>query len=282
MADNCSDIHLVNFSVATYSTGQAEGLLMMGGKNIVSNMNIAGSGDALQLNDSVYIVDSALIGAGDSVLTRGPLFFDHCDLTSNGAFMWIRNTEVSHGVVYLNSRFIPTRPPGPVIARAPTNGGKNYSHAEVVLINCQLGNLTPELWGPLGGDTSAMHFWEYNSTNISDGMPADTSKRLAPARQLTKDKDAEIIANYSNPTFVLGGWTPAMAPLILQQPQTGGTGTLTVKAGAVPPASFQWSKDGASISGAIGATLKTTGAGNYRVTATNSLGSVESAIIKVP
>jgi hypothetical protein len=66
----------------------------------------------------------------------------------------------------------------------------------------------------VGQDTSNIHYWEYNSTNISDGKPVDVSKRSPVSRQLTKDKDAEIIANYSNPAYVLGGWTPSMAPLI--------------------------------------------------------------------
>ena len=48
-------IHLVNFSIKNPSNGQAEGLLMMGSQNIVSDVNIIGSGDALQLNGSTYL-----------------------------------------------------------------------------------------------------------------------------------------------------------------------------------------------------------------------------------
>ena len=43
------DRSLIDFSVSNYAYGQAEGLLISGSKNIVSHMNIKGSGDALNL-----------------------------------------------------------------------------------------------------------------------------------------------------------------------------------------------------------------------------------------
>jgi hypothetical protein len=49
--------------------------------------------------------------------------------------------------------------------------------------------------------------WEFESTDLVGG-PIDTSHRHAVSRQLTMEEDAEIIANYSNPAFVLGGWDP--------------------------------------------------------------------------
>src|SRR4029434_11315204 len=41
------------------------------------------------------------------------------------------------------------------------------------LINCALEGISPVGWGAMGGDTTNMHYWEYNSTNLSDGKPAD-------------------------------------------------------------------------------------------------------------
>jgi pectinesterase len=87
-----------------------------------------------------------------------------------------------------------------------------------VLINCALAGISPAGWGPVGGDTSNVHYWEYNSTKTSDGKPVDVSQRSSVSRQLAKEKDAKIIADYSNPTYVLGGWTPSMAPMTLSQP----------------------------------------------------------------
>jgi pectin methylesterase-like acyl-CoA thioesterase len=211
MGDNSKGIHLVNFTIKTTAKGQAEGLLLMGEHNIVSNVNIEGSGDALQANGSVYLNDCRITGDGDIILGRGPAFFNHCELISNGGtYMWIRNTSANHGNIFLNCRFQTVGTGETEIARAPTNHGKNYPYSEAVLLNCALAGLSPAGWGPVGGDTSNIHYWEYNSTNISDGRPVDISRRHPASRQLTKDKDAGIIANYSNPAYVLDGWTPTM------------------------------------------------------------------------
>ena len=286
MGDNSKGLQLVNFSIRNPSNGQAEGLLLMGSQNIVSNMNIAGSGDALQLNGSTYLNECLVEGAGDSILGRGPEFFDRCELHSRGAYMWIRNTDANHGNVFVNSRFLTPGNGTTEIARAPTNNGKNYPFAEAVLINCVLGGISPVGWGAMGGDTTNMRYWEYNSTNAGDGKPIDVSQRKPESRQLTMPRDAEIIANYSKPAYVLG-WTPTMAPLILTQPSAlntaaGQSMTLSVKVAAVPASSFQWSKNGVAISGATDSTFKintvrTGDAASYTVTATNSSGRVTSS-----
>jgi pectin methylesterase-like acyl-CoA thioesterase len=206
MGDNSKGIHLVNFTVKTTAKGQAEGLLLAGGQNIVSNVNIEGSGDALQVNGPVYLTDCNIVGDGDIILGRGPAFFNHCQLISHGgAFMWIRNTSANHGNVFLNCTFQTEGSRETEIARAPTNKGKDYPYSEAVLLNCSLSGISPAGWGPVGPDTSNIHYWEYNSID-SNGKPIDVSKRHPASRQLTKEKDADIIANYSNPAYVLGGW----------------------------------------------------------------------------
>jgi hypothetical protein len=98
-----------------------------------------------------------------------------------------------------------------VIARAPANGGRTYPDVEVVLLNCALEGISPVGWGDVGGDTSQVHLWEYNSTNLRDGSPVDTSARHPASKRLTKERDAQTIANYSNPAWVLGGWTPVLS-----------------------------------------------------------------------
>jgi pectinesterase len=222
---NSIGIQLINFSVSNYFFGQAEGLLIYGSKNIVSNVNIKGSGDALNLRGSVYLTDSRIIGDGDTVLGVGPAFFNHCELQSMGPYMWIRNTEANHGNVFVNCSFItrerPARPPqtaptspvrespGAVLARLPNNHGLNYPYAEAVLINCHLKGIPPMGWGPIEGDTSHLHLWEFNSTDLN-GHPIDVSQRHAASKQLTMAQDAKTIADYSNPAFALGGWTPVI------------------------------------------------------------------------
>jgi hypothetical protein len=55
-----------------------------------------------------------------------------------------------------------------------------------------------------------VHLWEFNS-RAPDGAPVDISKRSPLSRQLDQIKDAKLIADYSNPPFVLGGWKPQLA-----------------------------------------------------------------------
>jgi hypothetical protein len=98
---------------------------------------------------------------------------------------------------------------GAVLARLPNNHGLNYPYAEAVLINCHLKGVPPAGWGPVEDDTTDTHLWEFNSTDM-DGKPIDTTQRHPVSKQLTMAKDTETIANYSNPAFVLGGWTPVV------------------------------------------------------------------------
>jgi pectin methylesterase-like acyl-CoA thioesterase len=225
-AYDSTGIEFINFSVSNYDYGQAEGLLISGSKNIVSHMNIKGSGDALNLRGSVYFTDSTIIGDGDTILGVGPAFFNHCEIRSIGPFMWIRNTEANHGNVFLNCTFIARdRPlpwqaastpaaaaaphPSAVLARLPINHGLNYPYAEAVLINCHLKGIPDAGWGPIDADPANLRLWEYNSTDLV-GHPVDTAQRHSDSKQLRMPDDAKTIANYSDPAFVLGGWTPVV------------------------------------------------------------------------
>jgi pectinesterase len=219
-AYDSTGIELINFSLNNYYVGQAEALLVSGSKNIVSNMNLKGSGDALNLRGSVYLTDSTIIGDGDTILGVGPAFFRHCVIQSIGPFMWIRNTEANHGNVFVDCTFTAIKrplpwnggtaltPPSSVLARLPNNHGLNYPYAEAVLINCRLKDIPPAGWGPIADETSHIHFWEFHSTD-ADGRPIDISQRHPVSKQLTEPADAKIIADYSNPAFVLG-WTPVV------------------------------------------------------------------------
>jgi len=220
-AYDSTGIEFINFSLNNYFKGQAEALLISGSKNIVSHMNIKGSGDALNLRGSVYLTDSTIIGDGDTILGVGPAFFRHCEIRSVGPFMWIRNTEANHGNVFVDCTFTSIDrlrpwspsplgtplPASPVLARLPNNHGLNYPYAEAVLINCRLRGVSPAGWGPIDDDTSHIHLWEFHSTD-DDGHPIDVGKRHPVSKQLVEPQDAQTIANYSDPAFVLGGWTP--------------------------------------------------------------------------
>jgi pectinesterase len=284
--DHSNKINLVNMTIKTTSYGQAEGLLLNGEEIILSNVTIVGSGDALQSNGTAYYTNCSIIGDGDTILGRGATFFNNCELSSYGTFMWIRNTAANHGNVFLNCKFQTRGDRETEIARAPTNNGKSYPYCEAVLIDCALKGISPIGWGPLGGDSSNVHYWEYNSLNISDGKPVDVSKRHPASRQLTKEKDAEIIANYMKPSYVLGGWMPAMSSMILSQPKSvtakmGENVSFEVKSTAVANETYQWLKNGKVISGATNAILKISNikpqdAASYSVIVKSKLGKLAS------
>jgi pectin methylesterase-like acyl-CoA thioesterase len=287
MGDNSSGIHLVNLTIKTTARGQAEGLLLTGDRNILSQVTVVGSGDALQVNGPVYITDSLIIGDGDTILGRGPAFFNRSELQSSGVFMWIRNTAANHGNVFLDCTFRKRGTGGTELARAPMNNGRAYPNAEAVLINAKLEGISPEGWGAMGGDTANMHYWEYKSTNLGDGTPVDVSRRKPESRQLTKERDATAIANYSSPAYVLG-WTPAMAPLSLGPPEAhmaGTSMTISVKVAAIPDATYQWLESGTPIRGATASTMtvntranaKADDASRYTVRVSNASGSATSS-----
>lgn len=285
MADHVEDIALVGMTIATDLEGQAEGLLLNGERNIVKNVTVIGSGDALQANGSNWFGDFRLVGGGDTILGRGANFFQRCAIESRGPYMWVRNTQANHGNVFVDCSFT-TRDGGQtVLARLPDNKGRNYPYAEAVLIDATLSGITPEAWGPLDGDTRHVAFLEYGSRG-PDGKPADTSRRHPASRQLDKVKDAALVARYRDPAFVLKGWQPALAPVILRQPQSvtlkpGANARLEVVAAAVPEPAYQWLRDGTPVAGANRPTLSASAPGNYTVSVTNASGTQTSEVARI-
>lgn len=225
--DKATDVNLINFTLLSMgkeeNPAQAEALLIKGDRCQVHNVTMLGSGDCLQANGNIYLSHSSLRGYGDNVLSYGALFFNNCDLISTyGPHLWPRNPQTNHGLVFVNSTFRlvgegTTGDGHADIARSPTNHGIDYPYAEAVLINCKLAGIRPEGWGPACPDARNVHFWEYNSVNLSDGSPVDVSRRVSWSRQLTMAHDSQIIADYSNPAYVLGGWEPALPPDVLAQ-----------------------------------------------------------------
>jgi hypothetical protein len=115
--------------------------------------------------------------------------------------MWIRNTEENHGNIFVDCTFNALGKEA-VISRLPDNKGKNYPHAEVVLLNCTLNNVPSVGFGPIDDSAKTAIIMEFNSHD-QQGKPIDVSNRHPLVKQLDAIKDAEIIGKYSNARYVL-------------------------------------------------------------------------------
>ena len=200
-ADNCEHMVFRDITFKTDCHGQAEGFLLNGSHNYAENVHVIGSGDALQVNGSCYWNNCIIDGGGDTILGRGPSYFNHCTITSYGAFMWIRNTEENHGNIFVDCTFNALGKDA-VISRLPDNKGKNYPHAEVVLLNCTLNNVPSVGFGPIDDSAKTAVIMEFNSHD-QQGKPIDVSNRHPLVKQLDAIRDAEIIGKYSNAQYVL-------------------------------------------------------------------------------
>ncbi|MBO5545249.1 MAG: carbohydrate esterase, partial [Bacteroidales bacterium] len=90
--------------------------------------------------------------------------------------------------------------------RTNTNHGTSYPDAEFVVINCTTRHFNPAGWSAIGEKTATM--LEFQTRDADSGQLVDTSKRHPYSRQLDAKRDADLIARYSDPAFVLNGWTP--------------------------------------------------------------------------
>lgn len=295
--NNVSDTVVTNLTIknATPQNGsQAEALILSGGanaRNLVTRVDLLSFQDTLQLNGPAYVSDSRIEGDVDFIWGNGPAFFRNCDLKilrSGAFFTQIRNDATRHGFVFLDCRL--SAAPGVTstyLARIDPNVGQ-FPNSEVVWLNSTLVGdfLAPAGW-LLNNATSAptVHFWEYHSQTPS-GALVDVSGRAAFSRQLTLPSDAQTVSDYSTPSFVLGGWSPQLSPIIVQSPvsQTvipGQSAVFTVDAAAIPAATYQWFKDGAPIAGATStsftlASVSPSDAGSYSVVVTNPVGFATS------
>lgn len=205
--DNCSDITLQDISIATDLYGQAEGLLINGERIALYRTRITGSGDALQANGTIYMQDSELIGDGDTILGRGSLFAYRSKFVNHGGpFSWVRNVKPAHGDIFVECHFEGQPDRLADYGRTNTNHGIGYPDAEFVVIDCTTRYFNPLGWSNIGKESATM--LEFNTRDADTGQPVDVSKRHPFSRQLDAVADAELIASYRNPAFVLNGWTP--------------------------------------------------------------------------
>jgi pectin methylesterase-like acyl-CoA thioesterase len=219
-----NDLTLANLTIhntTPHGGSQAEAIILNGTTDahaILVNLDLYSFQDTLQINGQAFISHCYIEGDVDFMWGTGPCFFQVCTCTmtrSRAYYTQIRNQPTNHGYVY---------------SRCTFNGGEGvadgflsriatakYPASEVVLIDCTLTNAVGPIAWQVSGDASRIHFWEYNS-HTPDGKPIDTSKRLPASRQLTQPADAETIAHYSTPAWVLGdNWTPKLPDEVAEQ-----------------------------------------------------------------
>lgn len=205
--DHCADLTLRDITFATDLKGQAEGLFLNGERIALYGVRIIGDGDALQANGSIYMEDCELIGGGDTILGRGSLFaYRSAFKNYGGPFTWVRNYRPAHGDVFVECTFESLSDYPADYGRSRLNHGSVYPDAEMVLIDCKVRNLSPLGWSELGEPTVVM--LEYNTRDMDTGEPVDVSQRHRYSQQLSAVGDAEVIAQYRDPSFVLNGWDP--------------------------------------------------------------------------
>ncbi|GAP92929.1 putative carbohydrate esterase [Rosellinia necatrix] len=209
-----ADVQLSGFSIHNYFPGQAEALLSDGARVVLSDMGLRGAGDALTTHGTLYVVDSELAGAGDTVLGYASAFWLRCRVASLGPVTWTRTVQGVRGNVFVDSAIVGLAGDSTLACLPDNTGGvmDNWPFAEMVLLDTRTDGILPEGWGPVQGppfDSSRVRFWEFNTTDLQ-GQPVDTSRRLNISRQLTMPRDRDIIAEYRDPVNILGGWRPVV------------------------------------------------------------------------
>ena len=228
-----NDVQLSTFTIRNDFIGQAEALLLRGERNIVDRMTLNGSGDAFTTYGSIYMVDSTLTGDGDTILGYAALYCLRCTIKSVGPFTWTRTPKGQHGNVFIDSKLIYVDKPLPwsitaanpegrktegTFGRLPRNGPAsspmaNFPYAEFVLIDSKTDGVPAEGWGAVEDratfDWSNLRLLEFNTRDLA-GKPVDLSKRHPAMRVLTLPADAQTVADYRRPDFVLGGWKPVV------------------------------------------------------------------------
>lgn len=318
LAHRVSDLVLANLTIRNTTPqggSQAEAVILNGttqARAILKDVDLYSYQDTLQINGQAYVSGCYIEGDVDFMWGTGPCFFENTvcrSLRSGAYYTQVRNPATNHGYVYSNCTFEGAQGVmGNYLSRIGTG---RFPHSEVVLIDCTLTHAVhPVAWQFSGGregrpdDPAQVHFWEFNS-RTPGGEPVEATFRLAGSKRLDPVADAATVANYRNPTWVLGGeWDPRLAPVfqttepaepepdspivITSQPaaQLALLGTpATLHVGAHATAGnrllYQWYKNGRALAGATSPTLRLAAmrwddAASYAVRITNSAGQVMS------
>ena len=244
------------FNSTPQGGSQAECFVCDGLRVLLNRVTLRSRQDTLLCNTgSTFITDSYIEGNTDFIWGTAAAYFQRCELKAldtagaEGFYTQVRNGQNLIGFVFVDCQL--TAEPTArnyYLGRIDPNPG-NFPYSQAVYLNCAMGpHLLPVGWQLNNATTSAtVQDWEYQSTDLA-GATLDVSKRLSSSRQI----DAATAAQYRNPSFVLGGWTPAIAPTIEVAPVSqvvnpGANVRLSVVANGAPQPTYQWFKDGVAV-----------------------------------
>ena len=207
---------------------QAEAFRGNNNRIVLNRVNLKSFQDTLllqgQSNQGGFVNESYIEGDVDFLWGSGAVYFRNTELKmlrTDAFYTQVRNGADRNGFVFVNCRL--TRAPGitgayltridPDVPLSPTPAGytNGFPFSQVVFINTVMdAHVRPDPWrfdNPSNAVNAAnypnIRFWEYNSTR-PDGTAVDVSQRHPVSRQLT----AAEAAQWSDPSFVLGGWSP--------------------------------------------------------------------------
>jgi pectin methylesterase-like acyl-CoA thioesterase len=282
---------LTIFNSTPQGGSQAEAFVCDGLRVLLNRVTLRSRQDTLLCNTgSTFIADSYIEGNTDFIWGTAAAYFHRCELKAldtaggEGFYTQVRNGQNQVGFVFADCRL--TGEPTAAryyLGRIDPNPG-NFPFSQAVYLNCAMGpHILPVGWQLNNATTSAtVQDWEFQSTDLT-GATLDVRARHASSRQI----DANTAAQYRNPAFVLGGWSPQIpAGIETAVPSTsfvnGSNAQLTVQATGVPAPAVQWLWNGALIPGATNATfflpaISSADTGEYRAVVTGGGVSVTSA-----
>ncbi len=188
------DIAMENLTLTNstpYGGSQAEALRMGSRRFILNNCDLDSFQDTLLVNSSArygYFYNSHIQGDTDFIWNDATAVFQNCEIEAMhaGYNCQMRTPDTNHyGAVFLDCSLTKASSfTGHYLARIdPTQ----YPYSVTIYINCRMDtHIAAAGWLLIvSGDTSNLHFWEYQSTDLTGTKLINTSSRASFSRQLT-------------------------------------------------------------------------------------------------
>jgi len=285
---NANDNAIENMTVINMTPkggSQAEAVMVntSARRFILFNAEVDSFQDTILINDfssQGYFLKSLITGDTDFIWGVGNLFATNCEIrtvTGGASITQPRTTAGSNGLDFVNCQL--TRASNGVVNTTFARS-LGFNDGNAAFISCQIDS---NVVGWTVADITSnltIRWWEYGNTDLDTGNPVSYNGTI-----LTNGDPR--LACAQSATCWLSGWVPQLAPNILTNPVSvtvtaGVTATFNVSATGIPDPTYQWLKNGATISAATGTSLtisnaRCADAASYSVIVSNIAGSVTSS-----